>query len=781
MHTRRDLRLSSKNLLIKKINFCTEYNNPHNLIVVVKSAADVSGIHHERRKFIRESWGLDASQKYEIPPVLFAIGKSKVNTSIHQQRLEVEEEQFHDILQFDFIDNYSNLTLKTVAVLKWFSQQCPNFTLVYTNDDAMINVKNLLIHLQQSNEMAIYGQVREYLEFKRGSSDPIAQGLVTPKSQFASDSFLDYVYGAFVIYPPQVIIPLVREIFDSAPAFWIEDVYVNGIVAEKLKLKRRNLVNILQVGKSYGVSDLMSSVFMKAIAIIDCDVNDQRKIWKNHTAVVLLFEQRKRKKLFLAGILLCFLFFIRRLFFSSSGLKSLCSGKRKVLYHKTRRIISNLLSRDSKSKSTYINISFHILKRDRFTITSLIIILLLLAVLQTAINSTREEQIKHRDIYLNITFTNVTRDASIALKARIRLQSLYEMTSTWMSQVYPFLPFEWSYESSANSIDDNKFCMQNLIIFTTCQKDSPAPILLVLKRLDENCRSSGRIYLILIQVNEAHVDLPFDISIIREYLSFHNNTMPNHIQIHFLTLSKHVQKFTTNWIKNADNGTKLLLDELKMIHRTHLCLPIFPIRLSRQNRMPKQFVVQGTVTHVRKNYSGLSQSLLKSADQLKKTNVTVLIISGLDYYKFPLPVDAKLINQSIVQIRAKYTLDMPVGYQEYYSKIQSSIGMLPLLGNKHYYKSVASSTIPSSIINRTPLVVDEKLLETYQILNKQSVWVKLQNEDDAQAMIRISNSKYLYQEFQERQAALVQIAEESYRHNIQLLKSFEIFFTQSKA
>ncbi|CAF0849307.1 unnamed protein product [Adineta ricciae] len=700
MHTRRDLRLSSKNLLIKKINFCTEYSNPHNLIVVVKSAAEVSGIHYERRKFIRESWGLDASQKYEIPPVLFAIGKSKFNASIYQQLLEVEEEQFHDILQFDFIDNYSNLTLKTVAVLKWFSQQCPNFTLVYINDDTMINVKNLLIHLKQSNEMAIYGQVREYLEFERGSSDPIAQGLLTPKSQLASDSFLDYIYGAFVIYPPQVIIPLVREIFDSAPAFWIEDIYVNGIVAEKLKLIRKNLVNILQVGKSYGVSDLMSSVFTKAIAIIDCDVNYQRKIWKNHTAVALLFEQRKRKKLFLAGILLCFLFFIRRLVFSSSGLKSLCNA-----------------------------------------------------------------------------FTNVTRDASIALKARIRLQSLYEMTSMWMNQVYPFLPFEWSYESSTNGIDDNKFCMQNLIIFTTSQKDSPAPILLVLKRLDEKCRSSDRIYFILIQVNEAHVDLPFDISIIREYLSFHNNTMPNHIQIHFLTLSKHVQKFTTNWIENADNETKILLDKLKTIHRIHLWLPIFPIKLSRQNRMPKQFVVQGTVTHVRKNYSGLSQSLLKSADQLKKTNVTVLIISGLDYYKFPLPVDAKLINQSIIQIRAKYMLDTPVGYQEYYSEIQSSIGMLPLLGNKHYYKSVASSTIPSSIINRTPLVVDEKLLEAYPILNKQSVWVKLQNEDDAQAMIRISNSKYLYQELQERQAALVQIAEDSYRHNIQLLKSFEIFFT----
>ena len=353
-----------------------------------------------------------------------------------------------------------------------------------------------------------------------------------------------------------------------------------------------------------------------------------------------------------------------------------------------------------------------------------------------------------------IAFTNVTRNNLIMLKTRIRQQSLYKMTSTWMHKVYPFLPFEWSYESSPHNMDDSRFCMQNLIIFTTCQKDSPAPILLVLKRLDQKCRKYGRIYLILIQLNEANLDLPFDISLIKAYLALHNNTVPNYIQIHFLTLSKHVQKFATNWLQQLDIETKQLLQKLKLIDRVHLWLPIFPVKLSQQNRILTQFIVQGTVTSVRRNYSGLSQMLLKSSEQLKKINLTVLVNSGMDHYKRPLPVNQNLINQSIVQIPANYKLNMPVDYKNYYSAIQSSIGMLPLFGNEFYYKYVASSTIPSSIINRTPLIVDEKLLQAYQILNKQSVWMKFPNEDDVQAMIRISTFKSLQRQLELKQKAL---------------------------
>ena len=54
--------------------------------------------------------------------VVFLVGQ-QVN-STHQEQLQSEADQYGDIVQEAFIDTYANLTVKSLMLLKWFTQHC---------------------------------------------------------------------------------------------------------------------------------------------------------------------------------------------------------------------------------------------------------------------------------------------------------------------------------------------------------------------------------------------------------------------------------------------------------------------------------------------------------------------------------------------------------------------------------------------------------------------------------------------------------------------------------
>ena len=64
--------------------------------------------------------------------------------STHQEQLQSEADQYGDIVQEAFIDTYANLTVKSLMLLKWFTQHCDNTQYVMKADDDMyINLVKL--------------------------------------------------------------------------------------------------------------------------------------------------------------------------------------------------------------------------------------------------------------------------------------------------------------------------------------------------------------------------------------------------------------------------------------------------------------------------------------------------------------------------------------------------------------------------------------------------------------------------------------------------------------
>ena len=89
----------------------------------------------QSRATIRKTWASPSNVTKFNVTVIFAIGKSVNGTSLQQDQLIAENELHQDLVQFDFIDSYRNVTIKTLAGLNWAAVNCPTASYVIKADD----------------------------------------------------------------------------------------------------------------------------------------------------------------------------------------------------------------------------------------------------------------------------------------------------------------------------------------------------------------------------------------------------------------------------------------------------------------------------------------------------------------------------------------------------------------------------------------------------------------------------------------------------------------------
>ena len=106
---------------IKPNDICDQKTNSASddifLLVVICSAVE----NVDKRQTIRETWAQDQNDIDDVK-VVFMLG-NPANESL-QSNVIKESELHGDIVQESFVDTYANLTVKSLMLLKWFTNSC---------------------------------------------------------------------------------------------------------------------------------------------------------------------------------------------------------------------------------------------------------------------------------------------------------------------------------------------------------------------------------------------------------------------------------------------------------------------------------------------------------------------------------------------------------------------------------------------------------------------------------------------------------------------------------
>ena len=201
--------------VITNQNICNK-NNITLLILVVTSVGDFS-----LRNITRQTWAnVQSLQTYDVTYAFF-VGKTDNHTLNAQIR--DESNQFKDIIQFDFIDTYRNLTYKTLSMLNWAHSFCSQAQFVMkTDSDVFINtplLKKILSYAPISNFQGGY-----------------CWGISEPHRELTSKWFVSYREYRKQTFPPMCsgtgyvmshdVITGIIEVSKNIPFFYLEDVYI---------------------------------------------------------------------------------------------------------------------------------------------------------------------------------------------------------------------------------------------------------------------------------------------------------------------------------------------------------------------------------------------------------------------------------------------------------------------------------------------------------------------------------------------------------------------------
>ncbi|XP_023241869.1 beta-1,3-galactosyltransferase 1-like [Centruroides sculpturatus] len=252
--------------ILNNDNLCS--NDSFTLLILVCSSVK----NYEQRKTIRETWGSLATNtfnKNEDFRMAFLIGAAENDTS---SKLLEESKRHNDIIQEDFIDSYNNLTLKSVMLLKWVKNYCPNVRYILkTDDDMYINVQNLIASLKRlgTRSRILFGVL-----FRKAKPDrnPNSKWYV-PKAQFSGTVFPDYLSGTAYAMTRDSVDPLFNSSLETS-FMVMEDVYITGLCAQSAGVKRLGIK-----GFTHGKRAVSGCSFLNSITGHHVSVKDMRKIW----------------------------------------------------------------------------------------------------------------------------------------------------------------------------------------------------------------------------------------------------------------------------------------------------------------------------------------------------------------------------------------------------------------------------------------------------------------------------------------------------------------------
>lgn len=202
-------------------------DHPPYLLTVVHSHAE----NFAHRKAIRQTWASTQNGNTSFK-VIFLVGlvdKSKSQDTITQEGMDHQ-----DILQVDIHEGYSNLTLKSIAMLQWVTRTCPGVKYILKcDDDVFINLETLITDLQHTvHSRFIMGEIIAGAKPMRDNSSKWR----TPVSTYSSSTYPVYLSGAAYVISGDLV-PDLHVAALKTSFFWIEDIFITAFCAKQVGAK----------------------------------------------------------------------------------------------------------------------------------------------------------------------------------------------------------------------------------------------------------------------------------------------------------------------------------------------------------------------------------------------------------------------------------------------------------------------------------------------------------------------------------------------------------------
>lgn len=216
----------------------------------------------ERRQTIRNTWLSDVKRRNIS--AYFAVGLS-ANQTIDDM-LQIESHLYSDLIQFGFVDNYYNNTLKAIAILRWINNYCSSPQLILkTDDDVMVNISAVVHHLD------LFKPGFSGTMFDRPSPERLVWAKwYMPYKYYPQSRYPLYLNGPAYVMTNNITQRLIAAIDNyTGYVLDIDDMFITGIMAERLGIERHNS-NLIE-GQECDNVCVMSSIAIT----YDCKTNEE--------------------------------------------------------------------------------------------------------------------------------------------------------------------------------------------------------------------------------------------------------------------------------------------------------------------------------------------------------------------------------------------------------------------------------------------------------------------------------------------------------------------------
>ncbi|CAM9576887.1 unnamed protein product [Lampetra planeri] len=190
-----------------------------------------------RRDVIRRTWGREGNARGRPVRRVFLVGVPSGETPerrVHLNALLQQESREHgDIVQWNFLDTFFNLTLKQLLFLDWLHERCAGARYVLDgDDDVFVNTPNLLERIA-AEERAGRGDGHLYEGYVISNVGPIrapSSKYFVPVQVHAGESYPPYVGGGGILMAGRTALDI-RRVAGQLAVLPIDDVFLGQCLA----------------------------------------------------------------------------------------------------------------------------------------------------------------------------------------------------------------------------------------------------------------------------------------------------------------------------------------------------------------------------------------------------------------------------------------------------------------------------------------------------------------------------------------------------------------------